>query len=75
MAMGRDEDRTVLVEIGRIRPFSDIAGRHTVRLDNTSQQRQQLANRLEVAGCPVNLNGTDWHSTGDFDAAIKLDEE
>ena len=75
MAMGRDEDRTVLVEIGHIRPFSDIAGRHTVRLDNTSQQRQQLANRLEAAGCPVNLNGTDWHSAGDFDAAIKLDEK
>ena len=75
MAMGRDEDRTVLVEIGHIRPFSDIAGRHTVRFDNTSQQRQQLAKRLEAAGCPVNLNGTDWHSTGDFDAAIKLDEK
>ena len=75
MAMGRDEDRTVLVEIGHIRPFSDIAGRHTVRLDNTSQRRQQLAKRLEAAGCPVNLNGTDWHSAGDFDAALKLDEK
>ena len=75
MAMGRDEDRTVLVEIGHIRPFSDIAGRHTVRLDNTSQQRQQLAKRLEAAGCPVNLDGTDWHCAGDFDAAIKLDEK
>ena len=75
MAMGRDEDRTVLVEIGDIRPFSDIAGRHTVRLDNTSQRRQQLANRLESAGCPVNLDGTDWHSAGDFDAALKLDEK
>ena len=75
MAMGRDEDRTVLVEIGHIRPFSDIAGRHTVRLDSTSQQRQQLANRLKAAGCPVNLNGTDWHSIGDFEGALKLDEK
>ena len=74
MAMGRDEDRTVLVEIGHVRPFSDIAGRLTVRLDNTSPQRQQLAKRLEAAGCPVNLNGTDWHSAGDFDAALKLDK-
>ena len=75
MAMGRDEDRTVLVEIDHTRPFSDIAGRHMVRLDNTSQRRQELANRLKAAGCPVNLNGTDWHSAGDFDAAIKLDED
>ena len=75
MAMGRDEDRTVLVEIGYIRPFSDIAGRHTVRLDNTSPRRQELANRLKAAGCPANLNGTDWHSVGDFDDAIKSDEK
>ena len=75
MAMGRDEDRTVLVEIGYIRPFSDIAGRHTVRLDNTSPRRQELANRLKAAGCPANLNGTDWHSDGDFDDAIKSDEK
>ena len=75
MAMGRDEDRTVLVEIDHTRPFSDIAGRHMVRLDNTSQRRQELANRLKAAGCPVHLNGTDWHSAGDFDAAIKLDED
>ena len=75
MAMDRDEDRTVLVEIGYIRPFSDIAGRHTVRLDNTSPRRQELANRLKAAGCPVNLNGTDWHSVGDFDDAIKSDEK
>lgn len=66
MAMGRSEDRTVLVELGVLRPFSDIAGRHTIRLDNTSQRRQELAQRLQLAGCPVNLEGTDWHTVGDF---------
>ena len=66
MAMGRDPDRTVLVELGRLRPFSDVGGRHAVRIDNSSQRRQDLAQRLETAGCPVNLTGTDWHSTGDF---------
>ena len=71
MAMGRDEDRTVLVEVGEMRPFSDIAGRHVIRLDDSSQRRQELAQRLEAAGCPVNLDGTDWHSAGDFDGALE----
>ena len=69
MAMGRSEDRTVLVELGALRPFSDIAGRHTIRLDNTSQRRQELAQRLQAAGCPVNLEGTDWHTVGNFESS------
>lgn len=66
MALGRHPERTVLVEVGDVRPFSDIAGRHTVRLNNHVPPRQDLAQRLEKAGCAVNLNGTDWHSAGDF---------
>ena len=72
MAMGRYENRTILVELGTLRPFSDIAGRHVIRLDSTTQRRQDLAKRLEAAGCPVNLNGTDWHTAGDFEAALDL---
>ena len=71
MAMGRDENRTILVELGNPRPFSDIGGRHTVKLDNSSQRRQELAKRLEAAGCPVNLEGTGWHTAGDFEAAVE----
>lgn len=67
MAMGRFADRTVLVELGRLRPFSDIAGRHVIRLDNSTQRRQGLAQRLQATGCTVNLTGTDWHTAGRFD--------
>lgn len=67
MAMSRAEDRTVLIEIGRLRPFSVVGGRHVIRLDNSSQRRQELALRLQTAGCPVNLSGTDWHTAGDFE--------
>jgi predicted nucleotide-binding protein len=67
MSMGRSAERTILVELGRSRPFSDIGGRHVVRLDNTTARRQDLAHRLELAGCPVDLSGTDWHTTGNFD--------
>ncbi len=70
MAMGRDQDRTVLVELGDLRPFSDVAGRHAIRLDNSSQRRQALAQRLKVAGCQVDIQGTHWHKAGDFEAAL-----
>lgn len=66
MAMGRDADRTVLVEVGKLRPFSDVGGRHTLRFDGSSPRRQDLANRLKSAGCKVNLEGTDWLTVGDF---------
>jgi predicted nucleotide-binding protein len=66
MAMGNCPDRTVLVEVGNLRPFSDVGGRHVIHLNNSTQRRQQLAQRLQSAGCPVNLTGTDWHTTGDF---------
>lgn len=66
MAMGRDPDRTVMVEVGQVRPFSDVAGRHLIRLTNTTASRQQLAHRLQNAGCEVDLTGTDWHHVGDF---------
>lgn len=66
LAMGRDEDRTVLVEMGHMRGFSDTHGRHAVRLDNSLKKRQELANRLHTAGCDVRLSGSDWHEAGDL---------
>ncbi len=71
MAMGRDSDRTVLVELGELRQFSDIAGRHVIRLTDTVGRRQELAQRLRRAQCDVNLDGIDWHSAGDFAGALK----
>ena len=72
MAMGCSQNRTVLVELGNLRPFSDVGGIHTIRFNNSSQHRQELAQRLQTAGCPVNLSGTDWHTAGDFDSALAM---
>lgn len=67
MAFGHDQNHTVLVEVGQLRPFSDIGGRHVIRMNNSSQRRQEFAQRLRAAGCEVNLDGTDWHSSGNFE--------
>ncbi|WP_018297451.1 TIR domain-containing protein [Corynebacterium lubricantis] len=66
MAMGRHPDRTVIIEFGKIKQFSDIHGRHTVRLDNTSQKRTTLKNRLRTAGCQIDEVGVDWLTAGDL---------
>lgn len=66
MAVASHPDRTVFVEFGTLRPFSDIGGRHTVRMDNSVRKRQEFAQRLVSAGCPVNMSGTDWHIAGDL---------
>ncbi|WP_457187065.1 TIR domain-containing protein [Nocardioides sp. P5_E3] len=68
MALGRDASRTVIVEVGEVRPFSDIAGRHLIRLNDSAPARQALAKRLQTAGCAVDTSGTDWLATGDFTA-------
>jgi len=70
MAFGRHPQETILVQLGALRPFSDIGGRHVIRLSDTMASRQDLANRLKAAGCSVKLSGTDWHNSGDFEGAV-----
>jgi predicted nucleotide-binding protein len=72
MALGRNPDRTILVEIVSSRPFSDIAGRHVVRLDNSPERRHALLDRLRTAGCAVSTSGTDWLGEGDFTVGVQV---
>ena len=67
MALALHRDRTVPVAIGKVRPFSNIDGINLVRLDNTPETRNVLAGRLENAGCPVNRDGKDWLTIGNFE--------
>jgi hypothetical protein len=60
MAFGIHPDRTVLVESGQLRPFSDVFGRHAVRLDGSAGPLRDIANRLKTAGCQVDDTGEDW---------------
>lgn len=73
MAMGRDPKRTILVQIGALRPFSDIGGRHVLHLNDTSERRHDLADRLQNAGCQVDLSGRDWHTVGSFKVTLTDD--
>jgi predicted nucleotide-binding protein len=71
MALGRDPSRVVVVQLGQLRPISDLFGKHIVLLDNTSRKRQDVVDRLRLAGCQPSIEGRrDWHTEGDFDGAI-----
>jgi predicted nucleotide-binding protein len=66
LAFGRHPDRTILVELGELRPFSDVFGRHVVRLDGTERPLRDIASRLETAGCAVDDSGDDWADPARF---------
>ncbi|HXW35790.1 MAG TPA: nucleotide-binding protein, partial [Acidimicrobiales bacterium] len=65
MAFGKHPARTIIVELGRLRPISDLSGRHTVRLA-TQDTLKDLAQRLETAGCPVVRTNPAWLDAGRF---------
>lgn len=66
MAFGTHPDRTVLVELGTLRPFSDVFGRHVVRLDGTAAPLRDIATRLKTAGCDIDDRGDDWTDPSRF---------
>jgi predicted nucleotide-binding protein len=67
-AFGSHPTQTIIVELGKTKPFSDTGGIHAIRLSNDAAARRDLAQRLETAGCEVDTTGTDWLSVGDFTA-------
>lgn len=72
LAFGTHPNRTVLVELGRMRPFSDVGGRHTVRMTGSPTSRHALAARLRKAGCKVETDAKqDWLSAGKFEDPLK----
>lgn len=67
-AVGAFPTKTVLVQVGKMRSFSDIGGKLMVHLSDDAARRKSFANRLKIVGCKPDLDGTDWLSTGKFKA-------
>ncbi len=66
MAFGSHPDNTILVQVGKVRPFSDIAGRAVVHFDSSAKKRRELSLKLTVCGCEVDETGDHWLDEGDF---------
>ena len=66
IAVTSHPDRTIVLELGRPRTATDLAGVNTIRIASDQGWRHELANRLRDAGCPVNTDGKDWLTVGEF---------
>lgn len=67
MAFAAFPSSTVIVRVGRIRSFTDLAGVQIVNLtDGTPAGRQSVASALKTAGLPVDTTGQDWLTEGSF---------
>lgn len=61
MALGVKPNETIIVQIGDVRPFSDIIGRSVLRLDDgAADVLHEFKERLRKAGCPVQDRDSDW---------------
>lgn len=68
-AYGRD--RTVIVEVGPAKPFSDISGRLVLRYDGSAGRRNTLVQRLVNAGLDPDSGGDDWLNVGNVTPSIE----
>jgi predicted nucleotide-binding protein len=60
MALVTHPERTVLITLGHPGLPSDLAGRHYVQLNGTPGPLNEIASRLETAGCDVDRKGSRW---------------
>jgi predicted nucleotide-binding protein len=71
MAWQKFRDRTLLVEFGHLRGFSDLAGVHVVRLDGSAESRRAVASRLKTIECAVDDSGDRWLTAGHFPSPLR----
>jgi predicted nucleotide-binding protein len=66
LALGAHDKKTVLVQVGKMRHISDLAGKHMAHLGNAVESRNAFANRLAKIGCSINKDGNDWMTAGNL---------
>lgn len=67
IAIGAHHKKTVIVQAGDVKPFTDIGGMHILRLTARSDSRNEFANRLKDLGCEINTDGEHWLRAGEFE--------
>lgn len=66
MALMAYPKRTIVIEIGSLRPISDLGGLHVVRFDGSGPAIAKVVSRLRAAGCPVDDSDRSWKDPARF---------
>jgi predicted nucleotide-binding protein len=66
IAIGTHHKKTVMIQVGQVKPFTDIGGMHIPHLSNEDKTRHEFANRLADLGCKIDRNGDYWLRAGNF---------
>jgi predicted nucleotide-binding protein len=66
MALMRCQERTIILEVGDLRPVADLGGLNVIRFDGSEVSIGKLIQRLKNAGCPVDDSGGDWRGVRRF---------
>jgi CAP12/Pycsar effector protein, TIR domain len=66
MALAIGSWRTIIVEVGNVRPVADLGGLHMIRFDGSEAAIGTLVQRLKTARCAVDDSGTDWRDPRRF---------
>lgn len=66
IAIGAHHKKTVIVQVGDVKPFTDIGGMHILRLTGSDSSRHEFSRRLDDLGCKIDTDGDHWLRAGDF---------
>jgi predicted nucleotide-binding protein len=66
LAYMANPERTVIVEVGHLRPVADLAGLNVIRFDGSAMAIKKVIDRLTRAGCPADTSGDNWLDPGRF---------
>lgn len=53
-------ERTILVKKSKVKKFSDVDGINYILFNGTQKDKNNLINRLKIAGCEVDTTNNDW---------------
>lgn len=65
-ALGTRPEKTLLIQIGKNRPMTDLIGHYITEVSSSVDSRRQFIGGLKGAGCQINDSDLRWQTAGDF---------
>ncbi|AWK09634.1 nucleotide-binding protein [Streptomyces spongiicola] len=66
MALMAYPERTIIVQVGQVRPAADLAGRNVVHFDGSEAAISKIVERLKGAQCDLDDTRPDWRDISHF---------